>query len=63
VTRIRLVRAPLPKPPEPSLPEPGPAPAEAVAEVARAAAEIVDPELAAALRRFGTTLARARRAG
>jgi len=57
VTRLKLVRAPLPVPPSPAAPEPAPAPAEAAAQVARAAAEVADPELAAALERFGLTLA------
>jgi hypothetical protein len=62
VTRIKLVRAPLPNPPDPPPPEPGPVPPDAAAAVARAAAEIADPELAAALERFGRSLARAGRA-
>jgi hypothetical protein len=63
VTRIKLVRAPLPIPPQPPAPEPAPVPADAAARIALAAAEIADPELAAALERFGRSLARGGRSG
>ncbi len=67
VTRLKLVRAPLPIAAPLPPPEPGPVAADTAAGIARAAAEITDPELAAALARFGLTLAgglaRGRRSG
>jgi hypothetical protein len=58
VTRLKLVRAPLPNAAPAPPPEPAPAPPDVAAGIARAAAEIADPALAASLERFGLTLAR-----
>ncbi len=60
VERLKLVRGPLPRPaPAPEPPPRALAPAERD-RIAAATADIADPELAAAVRRFGATLARTR---
>lgn len=60
VERLKIVRGPLPKPAPPPEPPPRPLAEAERARIAGAVAGIADRDLAAALERFGATLARSR---